>query len=455
MPALVLVGAQWGDEGKGKATDLLGGHVDYVVKFNGGNNAGHTVVVGEETYALHLLPERHPLAGLHAGHRQRRRRRPGRAVRGDRRAGGPRRRHLAAAGQRRRAPHPAVQPHARPGRRALPRQPPRSARPGAASARPTPTRWTGSASACRTCSTRGSCARRSRARSRMKNQVLVKVYNRKAIDADAVVEELLAYAERLAPMVADTSLLLNRALDDGRDGAARGRPGDAARRRPRHLPVRHRRSSATAGGACTGSGIGPTPDRQGHRDRQGVHDPRRRGPVPDRAARRDGERLRTVGARVSARPPAGRVAAAGSTRSSPGTPRGSTASPTSSSPSSTCSPGWEQIPVCVAYEVDGKRLEEMPMTQTDFHHAEPVYELARLDRGHLRRAHLRGPAGDRQAYVRALETMCGAPISAVGVGPDREQTLVAAPARLTWRSSSSAPARASTRCAARCAATRR
>ena len=56
MPAIVLLGAQWGDEGKGKATDLLGEQVDYVVKYNGGNNAGHTVVVGGETYALHLLP---------------------------------------------------------------------------------------------------------------------------------------------------------------------------------------------------------------------------------------------------------------------------------------------------------------------------------------------------------------------------------------------------------------
>jgi len=56
MPAIVLIGAQWGDEGKGKATDLLGDRVDYVVKFNGGNNAGHTVVIGSEKYALHLLP---------------------------------------------------------------------------------------------------------------------------------------------------------------------------------------------------------------------------------------------------------------------------------------------------------------------------------------------------------------------------------------------------------------
>src|ERR1700743_1879099 len=56
MPAIVLIGAQWGDEGKGKATDLLGDRVQYVVRYQGGNNAGHTVVIGEEKYALHVLP---------------------------------------------------------------------------------------------------------------------------------------------------------------------------------------------------------------------------------------------------------------------------------------------------------------------------------------------------------------------------------------------------------------
>ena len=86
MPAIVLIGAQWGDEGKGKATDLLGSRVDYVVKFNGGNNAGHTVVIGDEKYALHLLPSGILTPGRHAGHRQRRRRRHRGAVRRARRA---------------------------------------------------------------------------------------------------------------------------------------------------------------------------------------------------------------------------------------------------------------------------------------------------------------------------------------------------------------------------------
>ena len=85
MPAVVVLGAQWGDEGKGKATDLLGSRVDYVVKFNGGNNAGHTIVIDRgEKFALHLLPSGHPEPELRAGDRQRRGDRPRGAVRRDR-----------------------------------------------------------------------------------------------------------------------------------------------------------------------------------------------------------------------------------------------------------------------------------------------------------------------------------------------------------------------------------
>src|SRR5256886_12159092 len=57
MPAVALVGAQWGDEGKGKVTDLLGAQVGYIVRYQGGNNAGHTVITPDgQKYALHLLP---------------------------------------------------------------------------------------------------------------------------------------------------------------------------------------------------------------------------------------------------------------------------------------------------------------------------------------------------------------------------------------------------------------
>ena len=56
MPGIIVMGSQWGDEGKGKATDQLGDRVDYCVRYSGGNNAGHTIVVNGERYALHLLP---------------------------------------------------------------------------------------------------------------------------------------------------------------------------------------------------------------------------------------------------------------------------------------------------------------------------------------------------------------------------------------------------------------
>ncbi|NLA28531.1 MAG: adenylosuccinate synthase, partial [Propionibacterium sp.] len=56
MPGIIVLGAQWGDEGKGKAVDTLGEQVDYVVRYSGGNNAGHTVVVGSEKFIMHLLP---------------------------------------------------------------------------------------------------------------------------------------------------------------------------------------------------------------------------------------------------------------------------------------------------------------------------------------------------------------------------------------------------------------
>lgn len=83
MPGIVLIGAQWGDEGKGKATDLIGTKVDYVARFNGGNNAGHSVVVGDESYALHLLPSGIINPEPDPGDRQRRGRGPGSALRGD------------------------------------------------------------------------------------------------------------------------------------------------------------------------------------------------------------------------------------------------------------------------------------------------------------------------------------------------------------------------------------
>ncbi len=87
--------------------------------------------------------------------------------------------------------------------------------------------------------------------------------------------------------------------------------------------------------------------------------------------------------------------------------------------------GWDRIPVCVAYDVDGERVDEMPTTQTGFHHAKPIYEYFEGWSEDISGARTMDdlPAA-AQAYVRAIEKMSGARISAVGVGPDREETVV-------------------------------
>ena len=86
MPGIVIVGAQWGDEGKGKVIDLLAERADVVVRFQGGNNAGHTIVRDGETWKFHLIPSRDPLPRQALRDRQRRRGRPEGADRRDRRA---------------------------------------------------------------------------------------------------------------------------------------------------------------------------------------------------------------------------------------------------------------------------------------------------------------------------------------------------------------------------------
>ena len=421
MPALVLIGAQWGDEGKGKATDQLSGLVDHVVKFNGGNNAGHTVVIGDETYALHLLP-----SGVLS---------PGctpviangvvidlgvlfEEIDGLEARGIDTSRLVVSADAHVIASY----------NRVLDKVTERflgSKRIG------TTGRGIGPTYADKMnrvgirvqdlfdekilrAKVEGALA--------LKNQLLVKVYNRKAVTVDSVVEELLSYVDRLRPMVADTGLLLSQALDRGETVLLEG--GQATL-----LDVDHgtypfvTSSSATSGGACTGSGIPPTRiDKviaivKAYTTRVGE------GPFPTELLDQDGERLREVGREFGTTTGRPRrcgwydaVIARYAARVNGVTDFVLTKLDVLT--------GWEQIPVCVAYEVDGRRFEEMPMTQTDFHHARPVYELFDGWTEDISSARVFGdlPVA-AQRYIRALEAMSGAPFSSIGVGPDREQTL--------------------------------
>jgi len=422
MPAVVVVGAQWGDEGKGKATDQLGSRVDYVVKFNGGNNAGHTVVVGDEKYALHLLP-----SGILS---------PGcvpvigngvvvdlevlfEEIDGLQARGVDTSKLLVSANAH------LIPPYNRTldkvterflgkrqigttGRGIGPTYADKMSRVGIR------VQDLFDASILRQ-KVEGALAQ--------KNQLLVKVYNRRAVEVDEITDGLLAYAERLRPMVADTSLVLNQALDAGKTVVFEA--GQATM-----LDVDHgtypfvTSSSAVAAGACTGSGVGPTRlDRivgviKAYTTRVGE------GPFPTELLDDDGEFLRKTGGEYGVTTGRPRrtgwydaVIARYAARVNGLTDLVLTKLDVLT--------GLERVPVCVAYEVDGVRHDEMPPDQSAFHHAKPVYEYLPGWWEDISAARTFEELPENcQRYVLALEEMSGTRISSIGVGPDREATIV-------------------------------
>jgi adenylosuccinate synthase len=421
MPAVILLGAQWGDEGKGKATDLLGDRVDYVVRYQGGNNAGHTVVIAGEKYALHLLPSGVLTRGVipvigngvvvdPAFMLQEIDYLAGRDVDTSK---------LLVSGNAH-----LIMPH----HKTLDRVTERflgKAQIG------TTGRGIGPAYGDKVARQGvrvqdlfdpGIMQAKLELALREKNQVLTKVYNRKGIDVQQVVDEYLGYADRIRPYVTDTSLVLDRALRDGKVVLLEGGQGTL-------LDVDHgsypfvTSSNPTAGGACAGAGIGPTHVSRvigilkAYTTRVGS------GPFPTELLDEMGERLRNVGGEFGVTTGRNRrcgwfdaVIARYATRVNGLTDFFLTKLDVLS--------GLERIPVCVGYRVGGEVADEMPVSQTDFHHAEPVYEeLPGWSEDITEVKSFDDLPKNAQSYVKALEDMSGAPISAIGVGPGREQTL--------------------------------
>ena len=422
MSAVVIVGAQWGDEGKGKATDLLGPRADYVVKPNGGNNAGHTVVVNGQKFELKLLPagilseNATPVIGngvvvnpeaLFS------------EIEGLQARGADTSKLKISANAHLVAPYHQTMDKVTErflGKRAI----------------GTTGRGIGPAYmdkvgrlGIRVQDILDESILRQKVEGalRQKNQLLVKVYNRRHVEADEIVDYFMSYAERLKPMIVDTTQLLNKALDEGKTLLMEG--GQAT-----FLDVDHgtypfvTSSNPTAGGACVGSGVAPTRIsrvigiQKAYTTRVGA------GPFPTELFDKMGDFLRTTGGEFGVNTGRPRrcgwydaVLARQAVRINGFTDLFITKLDVLT--------GLEKVPVCVAYEVDGVRFDEIPMTQTDFHHAKPIYEYFDGWNESISDAKTLDELPENaRKYVHKLEELSGCRISAIGVGPDRDQTIV-------------------------------
>ena len=422
MPGTVLVGAQWGDEGKGKITDLLASDYDYVVRFQGGNNAGHTVIHGDKHLALHLIPSgvMYPdvvpvigngcvvnpavllseMDGLEEG-----------GVSCERLVvsshasmvmpwhidlDGANEKLLGDSkiGTTKRGIGPAYESKVnRSGLRIGDLLEPEYFR------------------------------KRLEAELAVENVMLEKVYDMPTYDVDAVYDEYMGYAERLRGHIADTVTLLNKALEEGKKVFFEGAQGTL-------LDIDHgtfpfvTSSSTTAGGAAIGSGVGiKWIDRvlgisKAYLTRVGS------GPFPTELDDATGEFLTREGGEYGVT--TGRQRRCGwfdgviikyAVRVNGLTDICLTKLDVLDK--------LEKVKICVAYEIDGQRVETMPDSLEAFSKAEPVYE--ELD------GWCESTAGCRsfddlpenaKAYVGRVEEIAGIPVSIIAVGPDRDQTIM-------------------------------
>ena len=422
VAGIVLVGAQWGDEGKGKITDLIADDFDYVVRFQGGNNAGHTVIHGGRTLKLHLIPsgimyphitpvigngcvidprvlleemDRLEADGL-STHRL--------LVSCNAHLIMPYHRDLDSASERRlgsleigttrRGIGPAYMDKAsRVGLRV------------------------------QDLTDEHIFRKKVEAALHEKNDVLQKVYGLPAYTVDEIAEEYLAYGTRLAPHIADASLVVNKALDAGQWVLFEGAQGTL-------LDLDHgtypfvTSSSPIAGGACTGVGVGPRRiDRvlgiaKAYITRVGS------GPFPTELSDEVGEYLIRVGHEYGTT--TGRERRAGwydsvivryAAQVSGLTDLIITKLDVLSE--------LDTVKVCVAYEYEGHRYNDLPCHQTVFHHAKPIYEELpgwKTDITGCRRFE-ELPAEARD-YIGFIEDLAEVPVAMIAVGPSREQTVV-------------------------------
>ncbi len=421
MPAVIILGAQWGDEGKGKATDQLGSRADYVVKYNGGNNAGHTVVIGDEKFALHLLPSGilSPNCIPFIGN--------GVVVDLDvlfREINDLESRGVDTSRLRISASAHIITSYTR-ALDALSEKALGDRKLGTTGRGIGPT-YADKASrvGLRIQDIFDESTLRTKVEAALaQKNVLLKALGEEEFSADDVVASLLSFADRVRPMVTDGVTELGKALDEGKVVVLEG--GQATMLDIDHGTYPYVTSSnPTAGGACTGAGIGPTRiDRvvgvmKAYVTRVGE------GPFPTELVGEEGEWLREKGGEYGVT--TGRPRRCGWYDA----PLARYAHNVNGMTDIVLTKldvlgGLEQIPVCMAYEVDGVRTEEVPAFQADFQKATPIYEYLpgwSEDISGCRTFEELPQAA--QDYVLFLEKVSHCRISSIGVGPGREEMII-------------------------------
>ncbi|MGE5226171.1 MAG: adenylosuccinate synthase [Planctomycetaceae bacterium] len=421
MPATVVLGTQWGDEGKGKAVDYLADRMDYVVRYQGGNNAGHTIIAEGRLLKLNLVP-----SGVLYPHITN--------VIADGVVVDPavllrEMDELTASGLDVSGLRLSLNAHLiMPYHLELEKVTQRFLGKNALG---TTKRGIGPAYADR-------AARvgirvqdlydEKILREKLdvvlweKNHLLTKVYNQLPVKAETILEDYLGYAERLRPHVADASKLLDEGLRAGKHVMLEGAQGTM-------LDLDHgtypfvTSSTPVAGYALASAGIGPTHLERvigvtkAYVTRVGS------GPFPtealDAAGERMGERGQEFGTTTGRKRRCGwfdAVVLRYAARLNGLTDLALTKLDVLS--------GFEAVKVCVAYRAGGETWDDVPPNQTLFHDAQPVWE--ELPGWEEELGDARSFADlpkEAQAYVRALEELGRVPVSIVGVGPAREQSL--------------------------------
>jgi adenylosuccinate synthase len=424
MPVTILVGTQWGDEGKGKATDLLADQMDFVVRYQGGNNAGHTVVAGGRTLKLHLIP-----SGILYDHIT--------TAIGDGVVVDPRvlleemdelgalgidtSRLLVSANA-----HLIMPYHLELDRvteRFLGRQQLGTTKRGIGPAYADKAARIGLR--VQDLTDEKIFRQKLETAIKEKNAVLSKVYNRLPLDPEEIVTDYMAFGERLEPHIVDTSAILHEALRDGKRVLLEGAQGTL-------LDLDHgtypfvTSSNPVAGGALVGAGLGPKEVERvigvtkAYVTRVGS------GPFPTEDTAEAGQWMQEHGNEFGTT--TGRRRRCGwfdavllrfAVRLNGLTDLFITKLDVLS--------GLSTVKVCVAYRYEGERYEDLPPHQSILHKAEPVYEELEGWTAELADARtIDDLPGAARKYLDRLADLAGVPVRMISVGPSREQTVEAA-----------------------------